>query len=90
EMGIRPGHEWEPFEGLDVEPEAMRRFLAEVPFVQRGRRRYEAPAIPVPEHLAAPKQASLSTQGGFGLILHEIAKTDSAFAARIVTTSRAT
>lgn len=87
EMGIRPGHEWEPFEGLDVEPDAMRRFLAKVPFVQRGRRRYEAPVVPVPERLVAPKQAALSTQAGFGLILHEIAKTDSAFAARIVTTS---
>ncbi|KQP38364.1 transketolase [Methylobacterium sp. Leaf104] len=87
EMAIRPGHEWEPFEGLAVAPDAMRRFLSEVPFVQRGRRRYAAPAIPVPERLAAPKQAALSTQGGFGLILHEIAKSDSAFAARIVTTA---
>ena len=87
EMGIRPGREWDPFEGLDIAPEAMRRFLAEVPFVQRGRRRYEAPAIPVPERFATPRQASLSTQAGFGLLMHEIAKTDGAFAARIVTTS---
>ncbi|POR44557.1 transketolase [Methylobacterium sp. V23] len=87
EMAIRPGHEWEPFEGLEVAPDAMRRFLAEVPFVQRGRRRYTAPAIPVPERFAAPTQATLSTQAGFGLLMHEIAKSDSAFADRIVTTS---
>lgn len=65
----------------------MRRFLDAVPFVQRGRRRYAAPTIPVPERLAPPKQASLSTQAGFGLLMHEIAKSDDAFARRIVTTS---
>ncbi|GJD57267.1 transketolase [Methylobacterium dankookense] len=86
-MRVRAGHEWEPFEGLDVDAAGMKRFLAAVPFVQRGRRRYEAPAVPVPERLAAPKQASLSTQAGFGLIMHEIAKADDELARRIVTTS---
>lgn len=86
-MRVRPGREWEPFEGLDVEAGAMARFLEAVPFVQKGRRRYEAPAVPVPERLTAPKQASLSTQAGFGLIMHEIAKADDELARRIVTTS---
>ena len=86
-MRVRPGHEWDPFEGLDMAPDAMARFLAEVPFVQAGRRRYAAPEIPVPAQLPLPRQASLSTQAGFGLIMHEIAKGDDALARRIVTTS---
>jgi pyruvate dehydrogenase E1 component len=86
-MRVRPGHEWEPFEGLDLPAETMRRLLAEVPFVQKGPRRYEAPTLAVPERLALPKQASLSTQAGFGLLMHEIAKKDTEFARRIVTTS---
>jgi pyruvate dehydrogenase E1 component len=86
-MGVRPGREWEPFEGLDLPAETMRRRLAAVPFVREGRRRYEAPTLPVPERLAAPKGDQLSTQGGFGLLMHEIAKEDTEFARRIVTTS---
>ncbi len=86
-MAVRPGREWEPFEGLAVAPDAMRRFLDEVPFVQAGRRRYEAPAIGVPDRLPVPRGATLSTQAGFGTIMHEIAKEDSEFARRIVTTS---
>ncbi len=86
-MTVRPGHEWDHFEGLDVAPDAMRRFLDAVPFVQAGRRRYEAPTIPVPESLPVPKAASLSTQAGFGLLMHEIAKGDTELASRIVTTS---
>ena len=86
-MNVREGYEWEPFEGLDIDAGEMRRFLAAVPFVQAGRRRFEAPPIPVPERLAVPKQASLSTQTGFGLIMHEIAKSEGEFARRVVTTS---
>ena len=86
-MNVRPGHEWEPFEGLDVPQAELERFLAAVPFVQKGRRRFEAPKVVVPERLAVPQQATLSTQAGFGLLMHEIAKEDSDFARRIVTTS---
>ena len=86
-MKVREGHEWEPFEGLDLPEAELRRFLDEVPFVQRGRRRYEAPTVEVPAKLATPSQATLSTQAGFGLIMHEIAKSDSDFARRVVTTS---
>ncbi|GLS43992.1 transketolase [Methylobacterium brachythecii] len=86
-MKVREGHEWEPFEGLGVDEADMTRFLSDVPFVQAGRRRYEAPAIPVPESFAAPKQASLSTQAGFGMLMHEIAKGEGDFADRVVTTS---
>ncbi|MEI8145745.1 MAG: transketolase [Alphaproteobacteria bacterium] len=86
-MGVRPGHEWDRFEGLALPPDQLQRFLDEAPFFKQGRRRFSSPKIAVPEALAAPVQPSVSTQAGFGLILHEIAKGEDEFASRIVTTS---
>jgi pyruvate dehydrogenase E1 component len=86
-LGIRPGHEWDPFEACRIPQAEMERFLAAVPFRQKGRRRYEAPVVPVPEALPTPKQAAMSTQQGFGLILADLAKSSEALAERIVTTS---
>ncbi len=86
-MDVRADHVWDPFEGLGVVETDLQSFLDAVPFVQRGRRRYEAPTIPVPEVLAAPTQPIMSTQQAFGLLMHEIAKSDTVMADRIVTTS---
>jgi len=85
-MKIRPGKEWEPFEGLDLPPARLDAFLKQVPFRQQGTRRFTAPALPVPE-LATPPNPTLSTQAGFGLILQDLARGTSPLAARIVTTS---
>ncbi len=84
---VRPGHEWDHFEGLDIPADDLRGYLASVPFFADGRRRLEAPKIPVPESLAAPRQPSLSTQQGFGLILNELARGEAPLADHIVTTS---
>jgi pyruvate dehydrogenase E1 component len=84
---VRPGHEWDRFEGLDSAPPDLERFLAQVPFNAQGTRRYEASVLPVPAALAAPKHAAMSTQQGFGLILNELARSDEPLATRIVTTS---
>ena len=86
-MAVRTGREWEPFEGLKTPADALRRFLKDVPFVQRGRRRFEAATVPVPETLAVDAKAGMSTQQGFGLLLHELAKGGTELARRIVTTS---
>lgn len=83
---VRAGHEWEPFEGLTVSPQRMQRFLDEAPFNARRSRRYGAPHVEVPV-LEAPVQATASTQQGFGLLMHDIAKQESEFARRVVTTS---
>lgn len=85
-MRIRPGREWEPFEGLTTPPARLRAFLEAVPFRQKGTRRYTAPAMPVPA-IALPPNPVLSTQAGFGLMLQDLAKGDSSLASRIVTTS---
>ncbi|MER2508375.1 MAG: transketolase [Amaricoccus sp.] len=87
EMNIRPGHEWDRFEGLDLPEDALRDFLARVPFNAAGRRRFHAPAVPVPDALPWPRQSVMSTQQGFGLILNELARSDTEIARRVVTTS---
>lgn len=84
---VRPGHEWDRFEGLSLPETALEEFLHRVPFAQKGRRRYEAPAVTVPAALQTPTQKSLSTQAAFGLILNEIGREPSALAERIVTTA---
>jgi pyruvate dehydrogenase E1 component len=95
EMGIRPGHEWEPFEGLEAPESELRAFLQSCPFAKpltpEGRR-LSAPVIPVPEKLPVPKMAGrkVSTQAGFGDILAEIGRGQGEFralAAHIMTTS---
>ena len=86
-MNVREGHEWDRFEGLGLPHADFERFLAAVPFARAGRRRHQAPVIPVPETLAFTAQPTMSTQQAFGLLMHEIAKSTSAMADRIVTTS---
>jgi pyruvate dehydrogenase E1 component len=84
---VRLGHEWDRFEGLSLPETVLDDFLRRVPFAQKGRRRYEAPAVAVPAALPVPTQKSLSTQAAFGLILNEIGRERSALAERIVTTA---
>lgn len=86
-MSIRTGSEWDHFEGLGADADALKAFLDAVPFKQEGARRLTAPRVGTPDTLAAPAQAIASTQQGFGHILNEIARGDSALAGRIVTTS---
>jgi pyruvate dehydrogenase E1 component len=87
QAGVRAGHEWDRFEGLNLPEAELQRFLDQVPFNRRGTRRHEAPVVPVPATLPTPQQASMSTQQGFGLILSEIARSNEPLAERIVTTS---
>jgi pyruvate dehydrogenase E1 component len=84
-MGIPAGSEWEPMAGV-AEPAALRRFLAEVPFFAKGRRRFSAQTLPA----TGPKWLNdkvLSTQAGFGKIMDAIARDGGALADRIVTMS---
>src|SRR5271165_4955752 len=85
-MNIRPGHEWEPFEGPRVAPAQLQEFLDRVPFAARNPRQ-EAPRIAAPAQLATAPQAMTSTQAGFGALLNELGREQSEIAARIVTTS---
>lgn len=89
-MNVRPGHEWDLFEGLKTHEADLRAYLDKVPFFKKGRRRFEAPVIAVPSGISKSPAAvseTASTQASFGKILDGIAKSDSELAARIVTTS---
>ena len=94
-MRIRPGHEWDAFEGLDATEAEMRAFVDGVgfarPLAPEGRA-LTTPAIAVPERLPTPSVAGrkVSTQSGFGDIMAEIGRGQGALkelAERIVTTS---
>lgn len=86
-MRIRPGHEWDRFEGLDLPEAELGSFLERVPFAQEPDRRYRGATIPAPKSLALPYQETMSTQQAFGAILNEIAGSNLPVAERIVTTS---
>jgi pyruvate dehydrogenase E1 component len=95
EMNIRPGHEWDPFEGLDIPEAELRTFLSDTPFgtlLTPTGRLLSAPAVHVPPALPMPKTTGrkMSTQGGFGDILAEIGRGNGDLkdlAAHIMTTS---
>ncbi len=84
---IERGAEWDRFAGLDLPPDCLEEYIAGVPFARAGSRRYEAPAIAVPEAFPAPRGERLSTQESFGRILASIGRERGEFADRIVTTS---
>ncbi|MGE0241131.1 MAG: transketolase, partial [Parvibaculaceae bacterium] len=86
-LAIRPGHEWEPFEGLGMPAARLREFIAAAPFNQEGRRRFAAARIDVPDEITAAQPQVTSTQAGFGLLMNEIGKSEGELARRIVTTS---
>ena len=86
-MAVRPGHEWDKFEGLSLPAERLQKFLDSVPFASDSERRLKGQDIEVPAELPVTFQATTSTQTGFGAILNELGRADSEFARRIVTTS---
>ena len=86
-LGVRLGHEWEPFEGLATPKARLAEFIDAAPFNAKGRRRHSAARIDVPAEITAAQPQVTSTQAGFGLLMNEIGKSDDAFAQRIVTTS---
>jgi pyruvate dehydrogenase E1 component len=86
-QNIRPGHEWEKFEGLSQDASSLEAFLKGAPFNREGRRRLTAPVIDVPQRLAFQPAPQMSTQQGFGLVLNELARGDTELASRIVTAS---
>ena len=86
---VRPGHEWDKWEGAALPAADLQRFVDRAPFFAGGTRRLQAQKVEIPATLAVPDAAgkAVSTQMGFGQILNEIAREKSDFAARIVTTA---
>ena len=88
-MGVRPGFEWDPWEGSALPAERLNRLIEEAPFFKSSSRRFVGERIAVPGRLSFPDPGSkpVSTQTGFGQILNEIARSNSDFSRRIVTTA---
>ncbi|CAN5602923.1 transketolase [soil metagenome] len=84
-MGVREGHEWEPFEGLEDEA-AARAFPAAVPLNAEGSRRRRAARLAVPR-IEPLTDATISTQAAFGKLMDQLGRSSEPLAARIVTTS---
>ena len=85
EMRIRPGHEWDVAEGLELDEASFRSVVASAPFAEtltRSGRFLSAPAVHVPAVLPLPKLAGrkMSTQAGFGDMLAEIGRGNGDFA----------
>jgi pyruvate dehydrogenase E1 component len=73
-MDIRPGHEWDRFEGLSVPSDQLQAFLDRVPIAKEGTRRLKALPLVVPPELPVTIQPTMSTQFGFGALLNELAR----------------
>ena len=87
-LNIAPGDEWKPFAGMEDQADLLQRFITDVPFIQKGRRRFTADKIDLPTSLPVPESEKISTQEAFGKILYELAgDKDSELARRIVTTA---
>src|SRR6185437_8245775 len=86
-MNVRPGREWDQFEGLSLPAERLQKFLERVPFAAGASRRLDAPTVDVPDSLPVTIQPTMATQTGFGALLNEIGRGDGDFARHIVTTS---
>jgi pyruvate dehydrogenase E1 component len=87
-LGVPVGKEWEALAGLNPTDEAaVRALIAKAPFQADVQRRFTPPPVAIPEAFEVPSGNQQSTQAAFGKILADIAKTESDFAARIVTTS---
>ena len=86
-MHVRPGHEWDKFEGLTVPAERLQAFLDRVPFARQGGAAIKRRTSRCRRSSPVPIQPTMSTQTGFGQILNELGREKSALAERIVTTS---
>lgn len=87
-MTVPDGEEWEPFAGLSVGEERLRRFLDQVPFNARGARRHPADRLTIEALPPIAKGGeSASTQEGFGRMMNALGRSEAAFTDRIVTTS---
>lgn len=82
-VGVPAGREWEAF-GAIKDPAAAEKYLSEVPFFAKGRRRFTARQVETGGPVFLDDR-ELSTQAGFGKILDGIARRDDDLAKRIFT-----
>jgi len=87
-MNVPQGDEWEPFSGMDIDEQGLRKFIESVPFSQgSASRRLDSENVPLPVKLDFRASGTMSTQDAFGRILNDLGRSGSELAKRIVTTS---
>ena len=87
-LGIPADEEWSVFSGLDDKERArIDKALNAAPWSQATGRKKASDVIAVPERFPVIDSARISTQAAFGRILNDLARDDTLFAARLVTTS---
>ncbi len=86
QLGIAQGDEWAPWAGLGENLAEVVRAKVNTCVIARRKSAAHAPVFTVPA-IETPEGEAQSTQAAFGKILLEIAKSDTDFADRIVTTS---
>jgi pyruvate dehydrogenase E1 component len=88
QLGVPVGKEWEILAGLDDGARAkVEALIASAPFADNSPRRFTPPTVAMPDSFEVPSGDKQATQAAFGKILADIAKTETDFAGRIVTTS---
>ncbi len=85
DMGVPEGQEWEKFATVK-DPAGFADGLKKTAFFAKGARRFDDARLVVPA-ISVATDREMSTQMAFGKILDDLAKGDSALAARIMTTS---
>ncbi len=86
-LGIAEGDEWQPYAGLGDNVAADLKAFVGRSALARKTPEPHAPMVPVPARLAVPDGDEQSTQGAFGRILLDLAKSGEALGDRIVTTA---
>src|ERR1700720_3962734 len=71
-MNVRPGREWDKFEGLDTSVAELQAYLDRVPFAARAAAPARIRQFAVPDELAVTIAPEMSTQTGFGALLNEL------------------
>lgn len=89
-LGVAEGEEWAPFAGLSQAREAKAKaVLAQAPWRDTAKQKRAAPSVTVPSltEMPDPGRGKSSTQVAFGKIMNDLAREESDFVSRIVTTS---
>ncbi len=89
-LDISEGEEWEKFAGLSKHrTKAAQNVLAAAPWQAAKRETRSAPSIAIPDltDMPDPGRGKSSTQIAFGKIMNDLARKDTDFVSRIVTTS---
>lgn len=87
DLGIAEGDEWAKWAGLgDNVANRLEGFVKDSPIARKLAER-DAPPVAIPDTFEVPSGGEQSTQGAFGKILHDLAKSDEELADRIITTA---